>query len=247
MLGGKDMEHKHQNRRILQFVMLGVMIVISFSFLFVYGNSKKEDKKVGVSTILVERDIVSSQDEPTEKKEPSVEKNEEMKTPEKNTTSSSETTTETKPETKPSETKKEPAVQEPTKEQEEVSPPVEKKYVTFSIDMKNILGHEDKVNPKYQSYIPRDGMVFAPTSIEIQEGDSVFTLLERVCKQNGIQLIADQGYVRFIHNIGEFDAGSTSGWMYKVNGVMPGVGSNSYQVKEHDVIEWRFTVKPGDI
>ena len=60
-------------------------------------------------------------------------------------------------------------------------------------------------------------------------------------------LDASNGYVKYINNIGEFDAGKSSGWLYAVNGTVCTISSTQYKVKAGDVIEWRYTVKVGDI
>ena len=39
----------------------------------------------------------------------------------------------------------------------------------------------------------------------------------------------------------EFDCGSQSGWMYKVNGWFPNYGCSSYKLKDGDAIVWSYT------
>lgn len=39
--------------------------------------------------------------------------------------------------------------------------------------------------------------------------------------------------------------GSLSGWMYNVNGWYPNYGCSRYQVKDGDVVEWRYTCDLG--
>ena len=49
-------------------------------------------------------------------------------------------------------------------------------------------------------------------------------------------------YIAGINNIYEFDAGKNSGWMYKVNGVLPNYGVGSYKLKDGDSILLFYTV-----
>ena len=58
--------------------------------------------------------------------------------------------------------------------------------------------------------------------------------------------IYNSAYVEGIHNLYEFDCGALSGWMYKVNGWYPNYGCSRYQMKDGDVVEWRFTCDLGN-
>ena len=77
-------------------------------------------------------------------------------------------------------------------------------------------------------------------------------MLQRVCCDNGIQMDASwsgkygSAYVEGIANIYEKDVGSTSGWMYKVNGCFPNYGCSSYTLSQGDVICWVYTCNLGD-
>ena len=44
----------------------------------------------------------------------------------------------------------------------------------------------------------------------------------------------------------EFDCGALSGWMYRVNGWYPNYGCSRYQLKDGDVVEWRYTCDLGN-
>ncbi len=52
-------------------------------------------------------------------------------------------------------------------------------------------------------------------------------------------------YVEGIHNLYEFDTGELSGWMYNVNGWYPNYGASRYQLKDGDVVNWRYTCDLG--
>lgn len=83
--------------------------------------------------------------------------------------------------------------------------------------------------------------------IEIEEGESVMSVLTRFCKTNGIQIEVtfNGSYVAGINNLYEKDKGPESGWLYAVNGLFPGYGANSYPLKSGDQIEWKYTENLG--
>ena len=57
--------------------------------------------------------------------------------------------------------------------------------------------------------------------------------------------IYNSAYVEGIHNLYEFDCGSGSGWMYRVNGWYPNYGCSRYQLSQGDTVEWRYTCDLG--
>ena len=88
-------------------------------------------------------------------------------------------------------------------------------------------------------------------TVTFYEGESVFNVLQRTCKQQKIHMefsntpIYNSAYIEGIHNLYEFDVGNLSGWMYKVNGWFPNYGCSRYQLKDGDVIEWVYTCDLG--
>ena len=99
--------------------------------------------------------------------------------------------------------------------------------------------------------VPADGVILPSTTVTFSEGESVFDVLQRVCQDNKIHMesvwtpMYNSAYVEGIHNLYEFDVGSLSGWMYSVNGWFPNYGCSRYQVKDGDVVEWRYTCDLG--
>lgn len=57
--------------------------------------------------------------------------------------------------------------------------------------------------------------------------------------------IYDSAYIEGINQIYEFDCGSESGWMYKVNGWFPNYGCSQYKVSDGDNIAWVYTCDLG--
>ena len=110
----------------------------------------------------------------------------------------------------------------------------------------------DQCKEPKKEYVPDNGVILSTTTVTFTEGESVFDVLQRVCCDNGIQMDASwsgkygSAYVEGIANIYEKDVGSTSGWMYKVNGCFPNYGCSSYTLSQGDVICWVYTCNLGD-
>ena len=123
---------------------------------------------------------------------------------------------------------------------------------TFSIECSTILNNLDQLDPNKLEMVPSGGTILATTTVTFYEGESVFDVLQRVCKERGIHLesswtpIYNSAYIEGIHNLYEFDCGALSGWMYRVNGWYPNYGCSRYQLQQGDVVEWRYTCDLGN-
>lgn len=122
---------------------------------------------------------------------------------------------------------------------------------TFSIECSTILNNLKDLEPDKLDAVPSSGIIFAVQTVTFYEGESVYDVLQRICKENGIQMEAswtpmyNSAYVEGIHNLYEFDCGSGSGWMYRVDGWYPNYGCSRYQLKQGERIEWRYTCDLG--
>ena len=127
----------------------------------------------------------------------------------------------------------------------------EELHCTISIDCAAILDNMDKCDKNKRELVPEDGWILEPTEVVFYQGESVFQVLKRTCKQNGIHMefentpIYNSAYIEGIHNLYEFDVGNLSGWMYSVNGWYPNYGCSRYALKDGDVVEWRYTCDLG--
>lgn len=128
----------------------------------------------------------------------------------------------------------------------------EKTYTcTFSIECTTILNHLGDLEPDELDEVPSDGIIFPAQSVTFYEGESVFDVLQRVCKENGIQMEAswtpmyNSAYIEGIHNLYAFDCGSGSGWMYSVNGWYPNYGCSRYQLAQGDIVRCCYTCDLG--
>ena len=122
---------------------------------------------------------------------------------------------------------------------------------TFSIECSTILNNLSDLDPDKRELVPSNGVILAPTKVTFYEGESVFDMLQRVCKEKGIHLesswtpIYNSAYIEGIHNLYEFDCGELSGWVYRVNGWYPNYGCSRYQLADGEKVEFRYTCDLG--
>ena len=122
---------------------------------------------------------------------------------------------------------------------------------TISISCATILNNLDLCDPEKVELVPEDGWILEPVAVTFYEGESVFNVLQRTCKQLKIHMefmntpIYNSAYIEGIHNLYEFDVGELSGWMYQVNDWFPNYGCSRYQLQDGDVIHWVYTCDLG--
>lgn len=123
---------------------------------------------------------------------------------------------------------------------------------TISISCATILDNMDWLAKEKVELVPEDGWILPAQTVTFYEGESVFNVLLRVCKQQGIHMeysntpMYNSAYIEGIHNLYEFDCGEGSGWMYKVNDWFPNYGCSRYQLSDGDIIQWVFTCNYGE-
>ena len=122
---------------------------------------------------------------------------------------------------------------------------------TVSISCAAILENLDRLDAEKTDLVPADGVLLAPTAVEFTEGESVFDVLKRVCRENKIHMefsetpVYQSAYIEGIGNLYEFDCGEGSGWMYRVNGEFPNYGCSRYVLADGDTVEWVYTCDFG--
>ena len=87
---------------------------------------------------------------------------------------------------------------------------------TISIECSSILDNMEALKETKKEFVPSDGWILKETY-----------------------------YVEGINQLYEFDCGKNSGWMYSVNGEYPNYGASSYNLKDGDKVEWRYTCNLG--
>ena len=122
---------------------------------------------------------------------------------------------------------------------------------TISISCSTILSNMSWLDPNKTELVPEDGWILKPVEVTYYEGESVFNILQRTCKQKKIHMefentpIYNSAYIEGINNLYEFDCGELSGWMYKVNGWFPNYGCSRYALMPGDLVEWVYTCDLG--
>lgn len=126
--------------------------------------------------------------------------------------------------------------------------PLSDNVCSISINFSTVFKNADKIEKYKLDSLPSDGVILKPYTCEIKEGDTVFSILERVLVLEEIQYEYNKTtnvYIEGINNLYEFDCGELSGWMYKVNGEFLNVACDAYKVQKGDVIEWVYTCDLG--
>lgn len=212
----------------------------------IYDNSVSVQKTADTSpketaSVFREPEIITAteslpepQTAPDKYVEPEDEKKEEKKEPEANFTSLRQMYDNVNP------------------ENAEAIPITDKEHTcTLSVRCDTILSNMEDYGEKNIKAVPTDGIIYPEKEVVFYEGESVFNLLLREMKLNGIHFefvntpLYKTAYIEGISNIYEFDFGELSGWMYKVNGVFLRYGCSSYILKEGDRIEWVYTCDLG--
>lgn len=122
---------------------------------------------------------------------------------------------------------------------------------TFSISCATILDNMDQLTSGKEGLVPSDGVILPATRVTFSPGESVFDVLQRVCRENRIHMessftpMYNSHYIEGINNLYEFDVGSESGWMYSVNGWFPNYGCSRYQLEDGDTVCWVYTCDLG--
>lgn len=106
--------------------------------------------------------------------------------------------------------------------------------ITFSIE-KRTMGQGD---------------IVSSTQVSIQDGDTAYTVLQRIASEQGVSVVATgMGptlYVKSIDGLAEFDGGPKSGWMYSVNGDFPQFSAGIYELSDGDQLRWQYTRNLGE-
>ena len=196
------------------------------------------DRQASMQALLTAPTQPEASGEPAEETEPSSS----AETQENTAPSAAPTQTPTEATQAASSTETEPSETQP----EETEPPV-KNTCTISIRCDTILNNMDSLAPGKAEFVPGDGFILYPVTVEFEDGETVFDVLTRICTTYGIQIeyswtpMYDSYYIEGIGHLYEFDCGSESGWMYKVNGWFPNYGCSAYTLKDGDSIAWCYT------
>ncbi|MCM1114465.1 MAG: DUF4430 domain-containing protein [Clostridium sp.] len=226
------------------------IIFILFTFTSCSSNASTDNSSVQSSSEL--SSIISESSK-------SNNSSSEAKSQKEVTTKSSTAAKESKPvstataKAKPTSTQKEKTTKSKHTENKTAKQTTTKKTYTctFSIECSTILNNIEKLDSGKKHLVPSNGIILSSSTVEFSDGESVYDVLQRVCKDNKIQMeaswtgIYNSAYIEGINNLYEFDCGSASGWKYSVNGWYPNYGCSKYLLKQGDVVAWRYTCDYG--
>ena len=88
-----------------------------------------------------------------------------------------------------------------------------------------------------------------PQEVGVFQGNTAFEATAYILKEHRIAFAYDPAskYVRSIGEVAEFDHGSGSGWLYRVNGDFSDANRSSgeYLLQDGDRVEWLYTADMG--
>ncbi len=115
--------------------------------------------------------------------------------------------------------------------------------VSLSVDCINAFNAGNEI----AQAISNNGYIYGPTVFEMEENATVLDLLYA----SGLTVSTTQGalgtYIVAIQSLAEFAVDGQGGWVCFVNGVMPNMATNKYILQPGDIVEFRYTVKSGDV
>ena len=129
--------------------------------------------------------------------------------------------------------------------------PVLANTCTLEVKCTAILDNMDKFNQRKLQVLPADGIIYPLTTVTFEPGESAYNVLQREMRKAGIHLetttvpLYNSVYIEGINNIYELDCGELSGWIYRVNGKIPGYGCSLYKLQDGDGIEFVYTCDLG--
>lgn len=99
------------------------------------------------------------------------------------------------------------------------------------------------VTVKIESPSDLNGPNMGPITVEIEDGETVFSATEKAIGTGNIKSRGSGAmlYVEAIGGLKEYDAGPLSGWNFYVNGTIISHGSGTYEVSDGDSILWKYT------
>jgi len=124
-------------------------------------------------------------------------------------------------------------------------------HCTISVSCATALDHTDLLAKEKTALVPEDGVIFAPAEVSFNKGESAFAVLQRVCRENKIQMEYAEApayggvYLKGINNLYEGDCGNLSYWMYSVNGEFLNFGCGDYVMQDGDVLCYLYTCDLG--
>lgn len=189
------------------------------------ASVKKEEKKETTSQTSSKLETKDTNNQDTNKTDASTSEKKETKqatTPSQTDTSNKQTTTPSKTETKKN------TSNTTTTPPKQTTSPSQNTPVKQTVSVRVIGINETMMSG----------------DIEVNSSSTAYSVLRQLAKENN-KPVTTKGfgstvYVSGIDGLKEFDHGPSSGWMYKVNGTPPNIGSGAYSVKAGDTVIWYY-------
>ncbi len=126
-------------------------------------------------------------------------------------------------------------------------------FVTLTIQCSNILKNWEQLDEgvKDANVVPKDGYILKKQKFQIAKNETAYSLIVRVKKQLKIDMNITYSpqfqnyYIVSINHIAEKQCGSSSGWMYLVNGAFVNVGIGECRLKNADDVLLTYTCNGG--
>ena len=124
-------------------------------------------------------------------------------------------------------------------------------YCTLVINCSNALNY-NKLDEDIRTLLPENGEILNEIDAPFLEGDTPFTLLQKICREKEIPLeyslvpMSGGAYIEGIDNLYELDCGNLSGWMFSINGEFPSVSCSEITLCEGDIVAFLYTCDLGE-
>lgn len=84
------------------------------------------------------------------------------------------------------------------------------------------------------------GNVMMSDQLQVEKGATAYSVLKQLASQNGQTISGSQYYIIGIGDLKEKDHGPMSGWMYKVNDILPNKAACNYVLNQGDKVLWYY-------
>ena len=84
------------------------------------------------------------------------------------------------------------------------------------------------------------------TTVTLPNGSTGMDAFKKALDQEDIDYVEDNGYIRSIGDMSEFDGGEDSGWMVTANDWFTNTGVGGYTVEDNDYLRFMYTCARGD-
>lgn len=120
---------------------------------------------------------------------------------------------------------------------------------SLTIRCDTLLEHLSELAEGKAELVPEDGLLLFVEEASLSEDESAFDVLKRELQSRRMHLEFSESpaaYIEGICNLYEYDCGELSGWIYRVNGEIPGYSCSEYLLSDGDVVEFLYTCDLGD-